>query len=249
MKKKKKEKEAIPFIVYTFLISLKSNRETLFQSAFHPLTGSSKETAIFIFRPRKPTFISVSQSLAANKNHDSFDCSLDIWIGDRYDRCRLTLLEPRMQGWNKSFFVQTMASHLPFRIYFQPLAHPSLSPSFHSSRGKVGILGSPFSNFFSSLPPPFSLFLSPSPFPPWESPPRFTDEETRVALEYRVDGRTRLIEKITMISMTKGAEGKIDAGSIFASAGRFYRGRLVEIEYSTEGLRSREFTTGFYSPR
>lgn len=47
------------------------------------------------------------------------------------------------------------------------------------------------------------------------------DEETRVALEYRVDGGTRLIEKITMISMTKGADGKIDAGTVLSGeAGR-----------------------------
>lgn len=50
------------------------------------------------------------------------------------------------------------------------------------------------------------------------------NEETRVALEYRVDGGTRLIEKITMISMTKGADGKIDAGSIFVSAGTVLSG-------------------------
>ena len=47
------------------------------------------------------------------------------------------------------------------------------------------------------------------------------NEETRVALEYRVDGGTRLIEKITMISMTKGADGKIDAGTVLSGeAGR-----------------------------
>lgn len=45
-----------------------------------------------------------------------------------------------------------------------------------------------------------------------------------MALEYRVDGRTRLIEKITMISMTKGAEAKIDAGSIFVPAGTVLSG-------------------------
>lgn len=157
-----------------------------------------------------------------------------------------------MQGWNKKFFralVQTMASHLPFRIYFQPLAHPLPLP-FFSSRGKVGILGSPFSNFFSSLPF-LSLSLSSSPFLPMGIP--LADEETRVALEYRVDGGTRLIEKITMISMTKGADGKIDAGSIFVPAGTVLSGeagRNARSNARQRGwLRSREFTTGFYSPR
>lgn len=79
------------------------------------------------------------------------------------------------------------------------------------------------------------------------------NKETRVALEYRVDGGTRLIEKITMISMTKGADGKIDAGSIFVPAGTVLSGeagRNARSNARQRGwLRSREFTTGFYSPR
>lgn len=157
------------------------------------------------------------------------------------------------KGGTKSFFVLSSRQWPPTCLFGYTFSHshtPSLSPSFHSSRGKVGILGSPFSNFFSSLPF-LSLSFSSSPFLPMGIP--LANEETRVALEYRVDGGTRLIEKITMISMTKGADGKIDAGSIFVPAGTVLSGeagRNARSNARQRGwLRSREFTTGFYSPR
>lgn len=155
--------------------------------------------------------------------------------------------------------VQTMVSHLPFRIYFQPLAHPSRSPSFHSSRGKVGILGSPFSNFFSSLllslpfrSSPFSLSLS-SPFSPWESPSpvhrRRDSSGARVSSRWQNE-----IDRKDHDDIDDEGGGSEDRCRKYLCAGRngFIGGGWSKraIEYSTEGLRSREFTTTrFYSPR
>lgn len=164
------------------------------------------------------------------------------------DRCRLTLARTRMPATRydgtKVFraLVQTKASHLPFRIYFQLLSpfvrrFPSSFHSFRSVEGKVGILGSlPSIVFFTGK----SSFLS-SPFLSlWEFSCRWNSSGTRIE---SLAGRTRLIGKITMISMTNTTSRVEDRCRkyLLCSGNGFIGDVEPSIEYSTV-LRLCEFT-------
>lgn len=166
------------------------------------------------------------------------------------DRCRLTLARTRMPATRydgtKVFraLVQTKAFHLPFRIYFQPLSpfvrwFPSSFHSFRPVEGKVGILGSlPSIVFFSGK----SSFLS-SPFLSlWEFSCRWNSSGTRIE---SLAGRTRLIGKITMISMTNTTSRVEDRyRKYLLCSGNGFIGDVEPcpaIEYSTV-LRLCEFT-------
>lgn len=156
------------------------------------------------------------------------------------------------KGGTKSFFVLSSRQWPPTCLFGYTFSHshtPSLSPSFHSSRGKVGILGSPFSNFFSSLP-----FLSLSLFftlPPHGNPSRRRRDSSGARVSSR--WRNEIDRKDHDDIDDEGADGKIDAGSIFVPAGTVLSGeagRNARSNARQRGwLRSREFTTGFYSPR
>lgn len=161
------------------------------------------------------------------------------------DRCRLTLARTRMPatGYDgtKVFraLVQTKAFHLPFRIYFQPLSpfvrwFPSSFHSFRPVEGKVGILGSlPSIVFFSGK----SSFLS-SPFLSlWEFSCRWNSSGTRIE---SLASRTRLIGKITMISMTNTTSRVEDRYRKYPlCSGNGFIGDVEPcpaIEYSTDGV-------------
>lgn len=142
------------------------------------------------------------------------------------------------KGGTKSFFVLSSRQWPPTCLFGYTFSHshtPSLSPSFHSSRGKVGILGSPFSNFFSSLPfLSLSLFFT---FPPHGNPPR----RRRDSSGARVSSRWRNeIDRKDHDDIDDEGGGWEDRCRKYLCAGRngFIGGGWSKraIECSTEGL-------------